>query len=270
MGKGMTRVDLFADKGTEEVLDVAFYALSGGVWVEDEGAGVRITCYPADPDRLLAYVREAAVPVRDIKTTEEEKRDYAAEVRRRFRPVRIGGLTVLPPWRRPGGKGREIVIEPGMAFGTGRHESTKLMAAMMDRITIRGRTVLDIGSGSGILALNASLLGASRVAAIDHDPVAAEAMKKGCALNGRSDILLVCGDIDSVKGVFDVVLANLDFASFKKRASEIARRVAPGGRLLVSGVEEQNAENLPPLFSPLTLLEHRRMRDWHGFVFGAG
>ncbi len=157
----VTRVDIHADKGTEEVLDAAFYALCGGVWIEDDAWGVRITCYPADPDRLCAYVRGAGVPVRLLTTTEEEEKDYAALVRRHFTPVKVGDLTILPPWRRRPVRGRTIVIEPGMAFGTGRHESTKLMLKMMDRLSIRGMSVIDIGSGSGVLAVNASLLGAS-------------------------------------------------------------------------------------------------------------
>jgi ribosomal protein L11 methyltransferase len=266
----MTRVDIIAAKGTEELLDEAFYALAGGLWVKDEATSVRITCYPADPGRLLAYLREAAIETHSVTETEEEAKDYAAEVRKHFTPVRIGGLTILPPWRRPGKKGRTIVIEPGMAFGTGRHESTKLMAAMMEHVRINGRTVLDIGSGSGILAINALLLGASRVAAIDHDPLAAEAMKKSCDLNGRPCILLACADMDAVKGHYDVVLANLDFSTFERRAHDVASKVAPGGCLLVSGIEAQHADKAPDLFAPLVLAGHRKMKEWHGFIFKRG
>lgn len=257
-------------EGPRNSLDEAFYALAGGLWVEDEPTGVRITCYPADLDKLLAYLREAAVEVHSVIATEEKPKDYAAEVRKHFTPVRIGGLTILPPWRRPGRKGRTIVIEPGMAFGTGRHESTKLMAAMMEHVHIDGRTVLDIGSGSGILAINASLLGASRVAAIDHDPLAAEAMKKSCALNRRPCILLACADMDAVKGRYDVVLANLDFSTFERRARDVVGKVSPGGCLVVSGVEAQYADKAPPLFAPLVLAGHRKMREWHGFIFKRG
>jgi ribosomal protein L11 methyltransferase len=262
-----TRIDICADKGTEEVLDVGFYALSGGVWIEDDAEGVRITCYPADPDALRAYVRGSGMALRLLTATEEEEKDYAALVRRQFTPVRVGDLTILPPWRRPSKRGRTIVIEPGMAFGTGRHESTKLMIKMMGRLPIEGMSVLDIGSGSGVLAVNARLLGASSVAALDHDPLAAIAMKKGCALNNTPDILLACADIAAFRGRFDVVLANLDFATFAQRAQEIIRMTAPGGYLVVSGIEAQYAKGLRRLFEPLVLLRHHRLRDWHGFVF---
>ena len=176
-----TRIDISADKGTEEVLDSAFYALSGGVWIEDEAGGVRIICYPADPDRFCAYVRGSGMALRLLAATEEEEKDYAALVRRGFTPVRVGGLTILPPWRRPSKRGRSIVIEPGMAFGTGRHESTKLMIKMMERLPLEGMSVLDIGSGSGVLALCGRRLGARFVAAFNRDRLAAEAIEKAAS-----------------------------------------------------------------------------------------
>jgi ribosomal protein L11 methyltransferase len=263
----VTRVDIHADKGTEEVLDAAFYGLCGGVWIEDEAWGVRITCYPADPDRFCAYVGDSGMPVRLLTRQEEEEKDYAALVRRHFTPVKVGDVTILPPWRKPGKRGRAIVIEPGMAFGTGRHESTRLMVRMMQRELIEGMSVLDIGSGSGVLAINAWLLGASSVAALDHDPLACDAMKKACSLNNTPGILTICGDIAALKGRFDVVLANLDFDTFLLRAAEITRMAVPGGYLVISGIEEQYAKGLPPLFEPLSLLRHHRLRGWHGFVF---
>jgi ribosomal protein L11 methyltransferase len=137
-------------------------------------------------------------------------------------------------------------------------------------VPIKGKSVVDIGSGSGVLAVNAWLLGASSVAALDHDPLACDAMKKGCEMNDTPGILLACADIAAVKGRFDVVLANLDFAAFSLRAAEITRMAAQGGYLIISGIEEQYAKGLPPLFAPLILLRHHRLRDWHGFVFQKG
>ncbi len=93
----VTRVDIYADKGTEEVLDAAFYALCSAVWIEDEAWGVRITCYPADPDRFCAYVADSGMPVRLLTAEEEEEKDYVALVRRHFTPVKVGDLTILQP-----------------------------------------------------------------------------------------------------------------------------------------------------------------------------
>jgi ribosomal protein L11 methyltransferase len=261
------RVDIQADKGTEELLPAGFYDLCSGVWIEENGDTVTIRCYPREVQALAGYVAACKLPVIAIDTVEEEEKDYAALVRQYFTPVRIGSVTVLPPWRTTSRKGPVITIEPGMAFGTGRHESTKLMVGMMGGIDMKGKSVLDIGAGSGILALYARLLGASRVAAIDHDPLAAEAMQTNMALNPGLDILVACADLGSIAGTFDVVLANLDFDTFRVHAQAVVDRVAPGGSLIVSGIEQQYAKDLPALFRPFTVARHRRMKDWHAYLF---
>ena len=263
----MVRVDILAEKGGEEVLGVDFYRLCGGTWIEDEGPGVRIKCYPPDPDRFLALLGASDLPLSRISTIEEEEQDYVALVRRHFTPVTVGGLTILPPWHKPRKKGRTIFIEPGMAFGTGRHESTKLMITMMGERDLRAKKVLDIGSGSGILSVYAALLGASPVVAVDHDPLAAEATQKACGLNHTPHVLLACAGLEAIRTVFDVVLANLDFTTFEGSAAEIARMVGSGGYLLVSGIEAHYARRLPPLFRSLALVRSLRMADWRGYIF---
>jgi ribosomal protein L11 methyltransferase len=154
-----------------------------------------------------------------------------------------------------------------MAFGTGRHESTKLMIRLMSGLPMEGKSVLDVGCGSGILAIYAWLLGAASVCAIDHDPVATEAAKKSFDLNRAGSILLACSGVEAIKGRFQAVLANLDFSTFKAHASDVARLVEDGGWLVVSGIERQYAADTPSLFGTANLVKHTRMRDWHGFVF---
>jgi ribosomal protein L11 methyltransferase len=260
-------MDIQADTGTEELLPAEFYDLCSGVWVEENGDSVTIKCYPREVQALARFVRACKLPVTGIDTVEEEEQDYVALVRRFFTPIRIGNVTVLPPWRTTSRKGPVIIIEPGMAFGTGRHESTKLMVGMMGGLDMKGKNTLDIGAGSGILALYARLLGASPVIAVDHDPFAAEAMQKNMSLNPGLDILIACADLGSIGGTFDVVLANLDFNTFRVHAQAVIERLAPGGSLIVSGIEQQYADRLPALFSPLTVAKHRRMKDWHAYLF---
>ncbi len=261
------RVDIQADKGTDELLPAEFYDLCSGVWIEEDSDTVTIKCYPREVQALAAFVGACKLPVIGIRAVEEEEKDYAALVRRYFTPIRIGDVTVLPPWRTTSRKGPVIIIEPGMAFGTGRHESTKLMVGMMGSVDMKGRSVLDIGAGSGILALYARLLGASRVVAIDYDPLAAEAVQKNMSLNPGLDILVACADLRSIRGTFDVVLANLDFNTFRVHAGRVMERLAPGGSLIVSGIEQQYAEGLPALFSPLAVARHRKMKEWHAYLF---
>lgn len=263
------RVDIVAAKGKEETLDPGFYALCGGLWLEEQGGRTVMKCYPPDVPAMLAYLDGSGWP-ESVMVVEEEEKDYAALMRQQFTPVRVGDVLILPPWRRTGRKGHTIFIEPAMAFGTGRHESTRLMIRMMGRSGIAGKRVLDIGSGSGILAVYARLLGARSVAAVDHDPVAAEAARKSFELNHASDILLACSGVEGVRGEFPVVLANLDFNTFERHSRDVLRLVEDGGLLIVSGIERQYAASTPALFAPAALVGKTRMKDWHGFVFRKG
>lgn len=262
-----TRVDIKADKGSEETFGPEFYALCGGVWLEELDGRMLIKCYPRDVQAFLAYLDRSKRPSDSISVVEEGEKDYVALVRRHFTPVRIGGLTILPPWRRKRTAGTVLIIEPGMAFGTGRHESTRLMIRMMGESDIKGKRVLDMGSGSGILAIYAWLLGAASVVAVDHDPLAAEAARKSCELNHARAILLACSGLEGIRGRFQVVLANLDFTTFKSHAADVVRLVEDGGWLIVSGIERQYAADARALFGSVTLIRQKRMKEWHGFVF---
>jgi ribosomal protein L11 methyltransferase len=263
----VTRVDILAEKGVEECLDPEFYASCDGLWIEERDGKVLMKCYPSETDAFLSYLHQSMPSAEKVTVIEEADHDYVALVRRHFTPVRVGDVTILPPWRRSRKEGKTIVIEPGMAFGTGRHESTKMMIRLMGRVDLEGRRVLDIGSGSGILAIYAHLIGAASVTAVDHDPLAAEAIKKGCELNHCSDILFACSGIEAIKKRFHVVLANLDFDTFALHAPNIVERVESGGYLIISGIEQQYEDRVPPLFKGLTLVRRARMKDWRSFVF---
>jgi ribosomal protein L11 methyltransferase len=264
------RVDITTVKGREEILDPEFYALCGGVWIEEQEGRVLIKCYPSDAAALLAYLDASGWSSGSIAVVDEEEKDYVALMRRQFTPIRVGDVLIIPPWSKAKRKGHTIVIEPAMAFGTGRHESTRLMIRMMGGSDIAGKKVLDIGSGSGILAIYARLLGAVSVLAVDHDPVATEAAQKSFELNDVRDIELACCSVEGITGEFDVVLANLDFATFKAHSREVLRLVTEDGLLIVSGIERQYAAGTPGLFVPATLVNKTRMKDWHGFVFRKG
>jgi ribosomal protein L11 methyltransferase len=266
----IVRVDIALRKGAEEVLNAEFYALSGGIWIEEQGAAVLLKCYPKDREAFLSYLAKSKPPFSRWRTVLEEEKDYVSIVRRLFTPVRVGDVTILPPWRKTKRKGPVIVIEPGMAFGTGRHESTRLMIRMMGALGMKGRRVLDVGSGSGVLAVYARLLGAASVVAIDNDPLAVIAAKKGFTLNRADDIFLACAGPGALKGKFDVVLANLDFDTFRKHGRDIVRLVDDRGYLIASGIEKQYAAQAASLFEPMTLVRKKRLRDWYGFVLRLG
>jgi ribosomal protein L11 methyltransferase len=263
----VVRVDLLAAKGTEEILPERVFTDCNGVWVEELAGDILIKCYPKLLAPFLQLLSKSKLPIKETRVIKEDAQDYAALTKKYFRPIKVSGVRILAPWQKSRDPGPRIVIEPGMAFGTGRHESTKLMLRMMNAVLLEGRSVLDLGCGSGILAIYATLKGANKVMAVDSDPLAVEGSRHNFALNNMDFIGLACTDLTNIRGTFDVVLANLDFDTFRKHGRAIAERLVQGGCLLVSGIEAQYAASLLPLFKDHTLVSTAKMNDWHGFTF---
>jgi len=152
---------------------------------------------------------------------------------------------VAPPWDVPRPAGREVlVIEPGMAFGTGQHATTRACLEAIEAAVGTGhvRSALDVGTGSGVLALALARLGVERVVALDTDPAVVPLARANLARNGAARVALLAGPLAAVRGRFDLVVANLLADAIVAEAGALARVVGPGGRLVVSGLV---AEQLP-------------------------
>jgi ribosomal protein L11 methyltransferase len=167
-------------------------------------------------------------------------------------------LTVVPPWSAataviPDGAMR-LELEPGRAFGTGLHATTSLVAEILDasREALAGREVLDMGTGSGILALSALLLGASRAVAVDVDPDVIEVVRENAARNGlEARVEAHAGTVESVTRTFPWVLANIEARVLRPIAPELARVLAPGGTLVLSGILESEHDEMVHLYGSL-------------------
>ena len=265
--KYSTRVEILVEKGQEELLTDKIYQLSGkGFWLEDQGDLVLLKCYPDEPDAFLKGLSTSGLKISNVNVEKEEPRDYAELTRQYFRPIRIGNLTIRAPWNKKQNNGREIIIEPGMAFGTGRHESTRIMVKLMDDVDFEGKTVLDIGCGSGILALYAHLLGAGMIYAVDKDLDAVLNAKKNAALNRSDNIGLICIDLRDIRGVFDVVLANIDIKTFSEYSEKVASLVRRDGVLFISGILRKNKDHLLHLFQGWNLVQDYQENSWCGFL----
>jgi ribosomal protein L11 methyltransferase len=168
---------------------------------------------------------------------EEEQRDWVQSARDLLQPMEVGRrFFLVPEWRDdPAPEGRfRIVVNPGMAFGTGVHETTRLCIEALEDFLKPGMTVLDVGTGSGILARAASLLGAGRVLACDIDPVAVQIAGFG-----------FIGSVDAVaSGVADIVLANISPEAISHLSTDLLRVRKPGGVLLASGFEAHEVDQV--------------------------
>jgi ribosomal protein L11 methyltransferase len=171
-----------------------------------------------------------------------------------FAPVEITPeFWIVPTWHEPPAKARQVIrLDPGLAFGTGTHPTTRMCLRWIAAHPPLGRRVLDYGCGSGILAIGAALFGAAQVDAVDIDPAAVRATLDNAQLNG---VRLNAGLPDHVNGHYQVVLANILATPLKLLAPLLCSLVAPGGFLVLAGILERQAEELTAAYAPHGRLE---------------
>ncbi len=181
--------------------------------------------------------------------------DWQRAWQRRLRARRIGRLLVRPSWdARPARAGEAVIeIDPGLAFGSGEHPTTALCLEALSRLVRGGERALDVGTGSGILAIAAAKLGAARVLALDVDPQAVRAARENVRRNGVEAVVEVReGTLTPALAEgepFDLACANIDGLTLERMAPLLARALAPGGRLVLSGFLTETAPALAEAFA---------------------
>jgi len=200
-----------------------------------------------DPDALLAEL-EAQAPQWIAGGATRERfadRDWMAAFRQRFAPMRFGRLGVRASWSPAFGPGvAEVVIDPGMAFGTGAHPSTALCLAALAAGDLAGRSVVDYGCGSGVLAIAAVKLGAARVRAVDLDPQACEVAAANAAANACRDCIALGPPERLGREPADLVVANILLEPLLELAPALLALLGPRGQLLLSGITEAQLPRL--------------------------
>ncbi|QYG91999.1 methyltransferase domain-containing protein [Iamia sp. SCSIO 61187] len=271
--------------GADEV-DLA----SGLLW----GAGVTALSEEAGPDG--AVLLRVDLPPGGVASLEAavggrwpvvavEVDDGVAGWRAHARVVRAGPVVVHPPWVPLGevAPGEVVVeIDPGPSFGHGAHPTTRLCLAALARILadpsdgespanrpptgVSDPAVLDVGCGSGVLAVAAVVLGAPSAVAVDVDPAAVAATRDNARRNGVDDRVTVppagATPLTGVDGTFPVVVANIGAAALRELAPALVARVAPGGTLVLSGLLDPRPADLAAAFAPLAVAADDRLDGW--------
>jgi len=275
-------------EAVEAVSEILGRAAPGGTSVEpgfeltDEGLGARID--PTRPAIVRAYLpaRDPAVlqrtvaettealghlqafglrPIGELRARRIDEADWAEAWKAQFPVLRVGRrLVVRPTWRRHRRAPDDVVLalDPGMAFGTGLHPTTRLclaaIEALADRGVLGGARVLDVGCGSGILAIAALRLGAARALGLDTDPIAVGATVANARRNGLARrIRARSGSLPSGEPVHDVVLANLIAGVLVPLAPALRDELRPGGTLLASGIFVDRERDVRAAFEAVAL-----------------
>lgn len=280
----------------------ARYGFNEGVVIEEaftqEPDGDNLAVDPSRPVTVRTFLAAADAKPEDLETirrslwalgrlravgelvvSERREEDWANAWKSHYAVHRIGRrVTVRAPWHEHQASGDEVVVEldPGMAFGTGLHPSTRLcMLALEDELAARPRIeLLDVGTGSGILAIAAIGLGAARVDAVDIEPVAVRATRENAARNGVADRVRVepgsVGAGEPFAGrTYPLVLANIIARILIELAPALAAAVAPGGSLVLSGIIEGREPAVRRSFEGEGLVFARRAQaeDWVALVY---
>ncbi len=224
--------------------------------------------------RQLAHLVPGLVPsLPEVSTMRQE--DWAEGWKQHFPVIRLGRLIIQPSWEEAPRQKEDAVlrIDPGMAFGTGTHATTRLcleeIVSLFDSPD-PPRKVLDVGTGSGILALAAAVLGAPRVLGTDIDEEACRAAQENARRNGMEErVEIRVSPLEELERDYDLVLANILAEELARISRDLAERLGPGGILVLSGVLKEKESLIEEVFSllPVTGLGIRRNGEWSCIVY---
>jgi ribosomal protein L11 methyltransferase len=223
--------------------------------------------------RLTADLADVAAIDRrwTLKVVELDSDAYLDEWRQWATPQRAGRRIVLQPAWVPAAEAAPgdlvVVLDPGRAFGSGSHPSTRLVLAVLEDLVAGGERVLDVGCGSGVLAISACRLGASAAVALDIDPAAVEATTANASANGvGSQVAASTGELGDLEGTFDIVLANIGLRVLTDLASALVERVRPGGLLVLAGLLAEQADEVVRACAGCGEVDRRDEAGWSAVV----
>jgi ribosomal protein L11 methyltransferase len=234
---------------------------------------VRVSIFVPEEKNLAEYkahldVRFPAlgIPV-EISTEGMNEEDWSESWKQYYKPIPLGKVTIVPAWEEYEAKDGEVIIkmDPGMAFGTGSHETTRLVIELLEKYTKSGVRMLDVGTGSGILAICASKLGAGECKAYDIDPIAVKVANENIAESGQTNITCEVSDllkqVDLDGGKYDLICANIVADIIIRMTPDIGKFMKDDCVLLCSGIIRERAEDVTKKLEEYALKVVERIDD---------
>ena len=209
-----------------------------------------------------------------VETRNEE--DWANAWKAHYTPVRVGThVVVRPPWQEYDPEGDDVVVllDPGMAFGTGTHPTTQIALRLLETLDIAGRTVFDVGTGSGIIAIAAAKLGASKADGVDIDAVSVRQAQVNIDLNvARPTVKIWQSAMEPTEKplqTYDIVVANIIARVLVEISDQIVGSVGEFGTLVLSGIIDSKEESVVERYRALGFdqVERKQMEDWIGHIW---
>ena len=217
---------------------------------------VKVSLFVPEERSFLEYTTflEARLPALGIDAKIEvegiNEEDWAENWKQYYKPVPLGKITVVPAWEKYEAKDGEVIVrmDPGMAFGTGTHETTRLVIRLMQDEPLENMRLLDVGTGSGILSICASKLGAKWCNAYDIDPVAVKVAKDNALSDGCTNITVGVSDllkgVDLSEGKYDICVANIVADIIIRMLPDVDKYIKAGAPLILSGIIGERAEEV--------------------------
>ena len=272
-------IDKFLSENRDywDYVDEDFYNASRGV--------SRVKFYLEDSDEGRRELRRITqvFPNREFITRKVKDEDWENNWKAYYKPIEVGKrLLIVPQWEKaPENTDRRVLrLDPGLIFGTGSHATTKLCLAAIEEFITPGCAVLDLGCGSGILAIASLILGAGEAVGCDIDDKAPDVVMRNAALNGVEGSLQVfAGDVTGeavrrrLEGRhFHLVLANIVADVIISLSGEVGRYMEPQGVFICSGIIDGREQEVRSALEAagLTVMDHRRQEDWHAFICTKG
>ncbi len=277
MDEGSEGVSIIDHKDVEDLIksDVIWDYIDDSLKIDDKKVfvsgfydeGKNLSSLNQKLDLLKA---NAAVDVGSLETSVSVNRteDYENVWKQFYTPIEIGEkLVVVPKWLKYSDNGRNAVyIDPGMAFGTGKHETTSMCLKLLDSTDLQDKTVADMGCGSGILGIAAMKLGAKSCMMNDIDPQAVKAAKENAELNGV-DCTILLGDLKNDGEQFDVIIANITADVLIRLSSVIESMAKKGTTVILSGIINERADDVVKAYGKFLLKDRIKDGEWQALRY---